>query len=69
MKKQQGKLYYLNVPHFQMDGTQQKMSMTATKNCQKKGRYSDVSKATGQIIKQCAFISPELIPSISAQEP
>lgn len=36
MKKQQGKLYYLNVPHFRMDGTQQKMSMTATKNCQKK---------------------------------
>lgn len=71
MKKQQGKLYYLNVPHSRMERTQQKMSMTATKNCQekKKGRYSDVSKATGQIIKQCAFISPELIPSISAQEP
>lgn len=35
----------------------------------KKSTYSDVSKATRQIIKQCAFISPELIPSISAQEP
>lgn len=54
-----------------MERTQQKMSMTATKKLpeKKKGRYSDVSKATGQIIKQCAFISPELIPSISAQEP
>lgn len=42
MKKQQGKLYYLNVPHFRMDGTQQKMSMTATKNCQKKKKKADI---------------------------